>query len=543
MSLLRKLSLLWKFALFGGFVTLLLLILLAISYKGLKGSVTRFTDYTERYQGLAHRISRIYAQGLQTEQAIRNVVLNPADQKAFANYGKANEEMLALVEETGSMAAGIPELATGIGNLKSTWQQHAVVQQETIKRARSGSDDAAGYLNSVETPSWRGAKDAILALQKTSDNQLKQQNAALKDFTRTNFTQTVSALVMALLVTNLLMFIFWRVIHTSMREMIVRLRDIATGEGDLTKRLAVNGTDEFAEAALLLNSFIDKLDQTLINVSQSSHAVASATGGLAATADRMAANAEAVLSQTTTVATASEEMAATSGDIAQTCNRAAESARRAALSTQEGVEVVKRTVAGIRERGESTRQAATAVSSLGHRSDQIGEIVATIEDIADQTNLLALNAAIEAARAGEMGRGFAVVADEVRALAERTTRATKEIGDMIKAIQGETHQAINSMEEGVRDTERGVADAACLESTLMSVLDQVEEVTMQVNQIATAAEEQTATTAEISGNMHRISEVIEETTRGAHDVSGAAQSLAGSGVELQQLMKQFRLTR
>jgi methyl-accepting chemotaxis protein len=190
---------------------------------------------------------------------------------------------------------------------------------------------------------------------------------------------------------------------------------------------------------------------------------------------------------------------------------------------------------------EKVQESAKTVASLGERSDQIGAIIGTIEDIADQTNLLALNAAIEAARAGEQGRGFAVVADEVRALAERTTRATKEIGEMIKAIQKETNGAVAAMEQGVNQVETGTMEAAKSGQALRDILEQVNDVAMQVNQIATAAEEQTATTSEISNNMMQITEVVQQTSQGAQESATAAAQLYGNAEELQRLVQQFKL--
>ena len=187
------------------------------------------------------------------------------------------------------------------------------------------------------------------------------------------------------------------------------------------------------------------------------------------------------------------------------------------------------------------REAAGTVESLGARSDQIGAIVGTIEDIADQTNLLALNAAIEAARAGEQGRGFAVVADEVRALAERTTKATKEIGGMIRAIQEETAGAVNSMEHGVTEVEKGMEASRKSGIALEQIVDAINEVTMQVHQIATAAEEQTAVTGEISTNIHQITDVVHDTARGAHETAAAAAQLSGLAQSLKALVGRFRL--
>jgi methyl-accepting chemotaxis protein len=283
------------------------------------------------------------------------------------------------------------------------------------------------------------------------------------------------------------------------------------------------------------------LKDVITRLSETSLRLSSASNELKATAQQISVGTEEVAAQAETVAVASEEMASTSSDIAHSCLLAASSAQEATATTQHGFEVVAKTVNGMRKRGDEARTNARNLGSLGERSDQIGAIVATIEDIADQTNLLALNAAIEAARAGEQGRGFAVVADEVRALAERTTRATREIGEMIKAIQTETGRAIVSMEAGVKGTEQGATDASELEGALHAILEQVNSVSTQVSQIATAAEQQTATTSEITNNINRISQVVMETSRGAQDSAESANGLSMKAEELQSLIRGFKL--
>ncbi|WP_277058345.1 methyl-accepting chemotaxis protein [Trichlorobacter lovleyi] len=312
-------------------------------------------------------------------------------------------------------------------------------------------------------------------------------------------------------------------------------------EGDLTARITVNSKDEVGQLEAAMAHMLESLRNLVGQTVQISAGIASASSQLHSTSEQIATGAEEVAAQTGTVATASEEMAATSSDIARNCHAAADSAGVAAATTESGFAIVKHTVDGIRTQAGHTRENAKIVSSLGERSEQIGAIVGTIEDIADQTNLLALNAAIEAARAGEMGRGFAVVADEVRALAERTTKATKEISDMIRSIQQETRVAITSMEDGLRGTEQGAVEAAQLETSLQQILDQVNDVTMQVSQIATAAEQQTATTGEVTTNIQQITEVVQQTASGAEETAAAAAQLAGQAQDLQNLVSKFRL--
>jgi methyl-accepting chemotaxis protein len=182
------------------------------------------------------------------------------------------------------------------------------------------------------------------------------------------------------------------------------------------------------------------------------------------------------------------------------------------------------------------------VRELGKSSDQIGEIISVIDDIADQTNLLALNAAIEAARAGEQGRGFAVVADEVRKLAERTTKATKEIAGMIKKIQVDTAGAVSSMEQGTGEVEKGKQLADRAGASLQEIVGVSQKVTDMVTQIAAASEEQSSASEQISKNVEAISKVTGETAQGTQQIARAAEDLNRLTEKLQELTSRFTVS-
>jgi methyl-accepting chemotaxis protein len=331
-----------------------------------------------------------------------------------------------------------------------------------------------------------------------------------------------------------------------LRKRIVMLPTIAESvtliaSGDLRVTLTASGKDEISQLEIGIKHMTEQLRRILSLITRTSTQVAAASSQLTSTSDRIALGAEEVAAQVTTVATAGEEMSATSGDIAHNCQMAAEGAQLATQSAKNGVAVVESTIMVMGQIADKVKESASTVESLGDRSEQIGTIIGTIEDIADQTNLLALNAAIEAARAGEQGRGFAVVADEVRALAERTTRATKEIGEMIKAIQRETKDAVVAMEHGVNQVVVGTTEAAKSGEALLDILEHINAVAVQVNQIATAAEEQTATTSEISSNIMKITEVVQQTSQGSQESATAAAHLNDNATELQRLVGQFKL--
>ncbi|WP_224961498.1 methyl-accepting chemotaxis protein [Geomonas subterranea] len=324
-------------------------------------------------------------------------------------------------------------------------------------------------------------------------------------------------------------------------RMLGMLKDIAEGEGDLTRRLEVGRKDELGEVSIWFNRFIDNVHGIVSQLSRNTGQLSVSCQQLSATAVQIATAAEEVAAQSGTVATASEEMSATSNDISSNCSQAAESSNRASDTARGGAQVVQQTLVGMQKIAERVKESAQTVQNLGARSDEIGAIVGTIEDIADQTNLLALNAAIEAARAGEQGRGFAVVADEVRALAERTTRATKEIGAMIKAIQSDTIGAVGSMRLGVQEVESGMESSRRSGEALDDIMNAINELTSQIHQIATAAEQQTAVTGEITANIGTITEVVSETAGGAHETAKAATHMSSLACELQQIVGRFKL--
>ena len=355
------------------------------------------------------------------------------------------------------------------------------------------------------------------------------------------FTTTILAALVA--VAFLAAFALAAIISRAITRPVVLLaRDAeALANGDLTVHVACGGRDEIGQLADSFRDMAEKLRSTISQIARTSEQVAASSAELHSTAEQISTGAEEVAFQTSSVAIASEEMAATSGTIAHNCKMAAETSNRASETVRCGVAVVRQTIDGMERISAQVKAAAQTVVTLGARSDQIGAIIGTIEDIADQTNLLALNAAIEAARAGEQGRGFAVVADEVRALAERTTRATREIGEMIKTIQSETVGAVSAMEEGVNEVARGTNSSMESGDALQQILDQINDVAMQVNQIATAAEQQTATTNEITNNIQQITQVVFSTSKGASETASASNDLSRESEQLQLLVGQFRL--
>jgi len=313
--------------------------------------------------------------------------------------------------------------------------------------------------------------------------------------------------------------------------------------GDLTVRVTADYKGQHANIKNSINKLGDSLETLIKQVTEAVAATASASTQISSSAEEMAAGAQEQSAQASEVASAVEQMTSTILQTTKHASTAAESSKRAGSLAKEGGEVVAQTVIGMNRIAEVVRNAAQTVQELGASSDQIGEIVQVIDDIADQTNLLALNAAIEAARAGEQGRGFAVVADEVRKLAERTTKATKEIGEMIKKIQGDTGGAVKSISLGTEEVEKGKQLADKAGKSLQEIIKGSNEVVDVVNQVAAASEEQSSASEQISRNIEAISSVTQQSAAGTQQIARAAEDLNRLTENLKNLVSNFKVNQ
>ncbi len=436
----------------------------------------------------------------------------------------------------------IKDLTANDADITASFEQ-LVQADEEVKDLLLHARNAESRQAIVEksNPAFAKLLSSIQSYQNKTAQEIDKTAAAARF--RTNLIQ---ALIYVLVACGTVLLVLYglalvRGVGEALNKVVERIKDVAKGEGDLTKRLEANAIGELGELAKWFNQFMDKLQGALSQVAGNTQHLASAMEHISSASNEQAKGAANQTDQTEHVAHAMQHMSSAAGQISENSAKAADAANKASDVARMGGKIVDETVLKMREIASSVTATAKKLEGLGQRSNQIGEIIAMIGGIAKQTNLLALNATIEAARAGEKGRGFAVVADEVRKLAKQTSQATQEITTVIHAIQDETKSAVKAMESGTAQVDAGVETTTQAGVLLQQIIQSAEQLVDMVGQIASAATEQSASAEKVNQNIEKISKITSATAQGAQESARACSDVVSLAQSLQEVVGLFKV--
>lgn len=422
--------------------------------------------------------------------------------------------------------------------VREAWKAYTEVRDKVLPLTAQGKSAAAmRIVNSEGNFTGSAVEDA---LGKIIQKNVKAVELINSDMSQKSVTSTAALLLVS--ICGIGLAIALGIFITGTTKKPIKRVILNINNADLNSQFNTQRKDEIGELQRSFDTFVTSIKETLLQVAEATSAVASASSEISSSTEQMAAGAQEQTSQTSEIATAVEQMTKTIVENSRNVTQISDGAKLTRKQAEEGGVIVEETVVGMNRIADVVNRSAEKVQVLGKSSEQIGEIISVIDDIADQTNLLALNAAIEAARAGEQGRGFAVVADEVRKLAERTTKATKEIASMIKQIQTDTKEAVGSMLQGRREVDDGIQLAGKAKDKLVEIVENVQNAADMMGQVAASTEEQSSTSEQIAKNVEAVSTVTQQTASGTQQIAHAAENLNRLTENLQHLVNKFKLS-
>ncbi len=440
----------------------------------------------------------------------------------------------------------------GAGNAKDDTQPDEI-ERQVLASGKEYSDvqsDAKGEFLRVVRPalaqkSYLG-KDCIMCHQVPEQTVLGivSMKISLDHVNQTVSAQRIKSLLAAFVVSTLLMAFIWlfvrNVVTIPLDHMVAGLRSIASGEGDLTRRLEVKGKDEIGEASSVFNDMMSKFGDLVRHVGESAGQVSFSAHNLTMSANQVTEGSHRQDERSNAAADAIEAVVSSISDIAHSTERVHEQSRESERRSAQGNESLSELIGEVSIVEETVKEIADAVTQFVSSTAAITKMTREVKDIADQTNLLALNAAIEAARAGEQGRGFAVVADEVRKLAEKSSASASEIDTITRSLAQQSEAVRQSIQNGLTHIESSQTFVETVAEVLAAASTSVTEVGHGLDAIAAATEEQRRTFTDVATNIEAIAAMARENSASVEQTSASALQLESLANELQSAVGRFK---
>lgn len=513
-----------------------MLTLFSFFYLTTVSSEKNVKDLVDNKIKILSLLEEMKADIMQMTASIRNVIINPNDEKSKKNYYEYYQKFIKANEEAQSLS--IDKKREELKKAMSLCQTLFSKMKEIQELAEQGKKDASIQKSQQLTDTYRDLRDGIiLKLVEKEKSEISILKENLYSEMKRNFYIFLGVFIIALILVNFFLFMTVKALKV-LPDMAEKLSEIAKGanKGDLGLIEFDKKIEDRKDEIGLIAKSVKKVDEfahsVIINVKNSLNIIQSVVESLGTNVETLKSKANEQTAQAHQIATASEEMSQTITDIARNASNASELATESQKVALEGVNISDKASSIVQSANHATVELKKTIDSLNKRIQEIGDIVTLIKDIADQTNLLALNAAIEAARAGEQGRGFAVVADEVRKLAEKTIKSTEEIAGKISTVQLESRESLKNMDLTAREVAEALKALNDVKETLNKIVEHSLKVRDTITHIATSTEEQSSASDEVARSAEYSSAV-------ATDIKNITNTVAKEMENLNDVIKKL----
>lgn len=544
MKWLNNFNFLTKQTLIALFYTLIILVVTWISVSAMENLLSDTKTVTRNVLPRLDYLLQADRDLYQSKMAERTLVFLSPSHSSYQSMLKQHKENIEQAKERVHQAGELaiePSQKRLYQAFDQKLERWSNITQETVSIANADWEASRDMSLAESHQAFNSMRDIVDQLTELTEKEAEQRTEQGEETEKAAVNTVITVSILGVVLAFLFTYIATKIIVAAINGVKMRVAELAEGEGDLTSRVPVNGSDEVSQLGAAFNRFIENQSGLISHIKGAMTGLQAeleqVTGQLKKTQEATA-NQQAENDQ---IATAVTQMAATVQEVSRNASDASQTAQTAKANVSSGRTVVESTVSGIEALATEIVKSAQVIERVEAGSHEIGTVMDVISSIAEQTNLLALNAAIEAARAGDQGRGFAVVADEVRTLAQRTQESTNSTRDVVERLQGESAAAVQAMTSSQQSAQQVVDTAGQTGTVLDSITQSVESISDMNMQIATASEEQSSTAEQISENGLRIKHLAEDTFEITLKVSEANDRVRTQATEVSHLLSRFKL--